>query len=332
MLPILYPYILSLSVLHSADKVNYIHKHSSPAPLPWHWEGGMEEEGLEVYRSQAWSTSVRSRSLGRRKGQRKGSLSLSQCIKREILLPLLQGISVICLPQCPTTLVCFVVSSFSLNIPCWSCLTGAVCCVFGLYQCVPMIHGTMHLFSSPLNVPSQRSARLHPQARTPAPSDLQLSCSFSNLELLPLVFSCLLLFCAHLHFLLPSFTQVSKALFVILCFALVFQDFWIASVAFILLALNFTFQPVHSRRLSVLLTILKPSLSTASVGVPVKGILLHKLTFCYPLLTFMSFFKFKWLFLFAWNTKWDMLLNFHASLLRTEKKHTWMVGCQVPKW
>lgn len=234
-------------------------------------EGEMEEEGLEVYRSQAWSTSVRSRSLERRKGQRKGSLSLSQSIKREILPPLLQGISVICLLQCPTTLVCFVVSSFSLTIPCWSCLTGAVCCFFGLYQCVPMIHGTMHLFSSPLNVPSQRSARLHPQARTPAPSDLQLSCSFSNLQLFPLVFS--YFFITHLHFLLPIFTQVSKVLFVILCFALFFQDFWIASVVFILLALNFTFQPVHSRRLSVLLTILKPSLSPASVGVPVKGIL-----------------------------------------------------------
>lgn len=111
----------------------------------------------------------------------------------------------------------------SLNIPCWSCLTGAVCCVFGLCQCVPVIHGTVHLFSSPLNVPSQRGARLHPQSRTPAPSDLQLSCSSSNLELFPLVLSCLLLLCTHLRFLIPSFIEVSEVLFEILCFALVFQ-------------------------------------------------------------------------------------------------------------
>ncbi len=127
MLGILYPY-----VLHSADKVNYVHKHSRPAPLPWLWEGGTGEEGLEVYRSKAWSTSVRSRSVERRKGQRKGSLSLSQSIKREILLRLLRGISVICLFKCPTTLLCCL--WVSLNIPCWSWLTGAVCCVFGVCQ------------------------------------------------------------------------------------------------------------------------------------------------------------------------------------------------------
>lgn len=122
MLAILYPYIRPLSVLHSADKVNYIHKHSRPAPLPWLWEGGMEEEELEVYQSQAWSTSVRSRSLGRRKGQRNGSLSLSQSIKREILL--LQGISVISLPHCPTipclALLCLFLSQYSLLVmPHW---------------------------------------------------------------------------------------------------------------------------------------------------------------------------------------------------------------------
>lgn len=213
MLAILYPYIRPLSVLHSADKVNYIHKHSRPAPLPWLWEGGMEEEGLEVYQSQAWSTSVRSRSLGRRKGQRKGSLSLSQSIKREILLlcSKVSLLSVCLIALLYLALLCCV--SFSLSIPCWSCLTGAVCCNFGLCQCVPVIHGTVHLFSSPLNIPSQRSAQLHPQARTPAPSDLQLSCSFSNLQLFPSVFSCLLPLCTHGHFLLPSFTQVSKVLF-----------------------------------------------------------------------------------------------------------------------
>lgn len=64
----------------------------------------------------------------------------------------------------------------------WSCLTRAVCCVFGLCQSVAVIQGTAHLFSCPPNVPSQRSARLRPQAKTPAFSNLQMSRSFSNLQ------------------------------------------------------------------------------------------------------------------------------------------------------
>jgi len=102
------------------------------------------------------------------------------------------------------TLLCFVVSlSLSVFPVGHASLGQLICCDFGLCQCVPVIHGTVHLFSSPLNKPSQRSAQFHPQARTPAPSDLQLSCSFSNLELCPSVFSCLLLLflCTHVHFL-----------------------------------------------------------------------------------------------------------------------------------
>ncbi len=215
MLGILYPY-----VLHSADKVNYILKHSRPAPLPWLWEGGMGEEGLEVYRSKAWSTSVRSRSVERRKGQRKGSLSLSQSIKREILLRLLRGISVICLFNCPTTLLCCL-SQYSLLVMAhW----GSMLC----FWCVPVIHGTVHLFSSPLNMPSQWGVRLYPQARTPAPSDLQLPCSSSNLKLFAIVLNCsnlklfaivlncLLLLRAHLHFLYRVSQKSLKVVFVIL--------------------------------------------------------------------------------------------------------------------
>lgn len=111
----------------------------------------------------------------------------------------------------------------------WSCLTGAVCCVFGLCQSVAVIQGTAHLFSCPPNVPSQRSARLRPQARTPAFSNLQMSRSFSDLQFFfssPLLLLLLLLLCVDLHFLLPSFFfQKSQSFFGILCFKVAFEGF-----------------------------------------------------------------------------------------------------------
>ncbi len=193
-------------MLHSADKVNYIHKHSRPAPLPWLWEGGMEEEGLEVYRSKAWSTSVRSRSVERRKGQRKGSLSLSQTIKREILLRLLH---VSLLSVCFSVLLpCFVVSVSLSIFPVGHGSLGQYVVSLVCASGVPV----MHLFSSPLTCPHSGVRGYTLRQRTPAPSDLQLSCSSLNLELFALVLNCLLLLCTHIHF-LYLVSQKSQRLF-----------------------------------------------------------------------------------------------------------------------
>ncbi len=109
-------------------------------------------------------------------------------------------------------LVSYYLALLSLGLSQYSLLVmahwGSMLC----FWCVPVIHGTVHLFSSPLNMPSQWGVRLYPQARTPAPSDLQLPCSSSNLELFAIVLNCLLLLRAHFHF-LYLVSQKSQRLF-----------------------------------------------------------------------------------------------------------------------